>query len=489
VSPRAPKHQLTKSGLVKDLLRAYESPNVTFLDPDGTWPILWERAKGLHVWDAEGKKYLDLTGAFGVAAAGHANPRVVRAGQRQMARLLHAMGDVHPHELKARLAQELSRITFERWSRLAPSPGRPAYTAKTIFCNSGFEAVEAALKTAMLATGKPGVVAFEGAYHGLGYGALNVTHRDYFRSPFRNQLREFGYFVPFPAAHTGEARRPEQTTSPTLDQTESQIRHLLRREPIGAVLVEPVQVRGGINIPMPGFLPLLRRLCNDHGTLLILDEIYTGFGRTGKWFACEHWGVLPDLVCLGKALTGGFPLSACVGRADLMDRAWPPSTGEAIHTSTFLGHPVGCAMALAQISELQQRRLPDRSARLGNILLSALDSGISTMLAAGHSSQSQRAGSATQSVTLQLWIRGLGLLAGVELRNPDGTPATDATLRSVKALLARGFIVLPEGEHANVISFTPPLTISAGQLRAAARAVCDVLSTLKLAPPALPGQR
>ena len=175
------------------LLRDYESRNVTSVDPHGGWPIVWERARGVQVWDAEGKKYLDLTAAFGVAAAGHANPRVVRAGQRQMARLLHAMGDVHPHALKAQLARQLSRITFERWSE------RKA-TGKTIFANSGFEAVEAALKTALLATGKRGVIAFEGAYHGLGYGALNATHRRHFRRPFESQLGRFGHFVPFPKA-------------------------------------------------------------------------------------------------------------------------------------------------------------------------------------------------------------------------------------------------------------------------------------------------
>src|SRR5438094_9692866 len=187
---------------VLDLLRRYESRNVTFIEPDGSWPIIWERARGVHVWDAGGKKYLDLTAAFGVAAAGHANPRVVKAGQRQMATLLHAMGDVHPHALKAALARELSRITFERWrGQGARGEGRgakEARQAKTIFCSSGFEAVEAALKTAILATGKDGVIAFEGAYHGLGYGALNATHREYFRSPFRSQLGGFGHFVPFP---------------------------------------------------------------------------------------------------------------------------------------------------------------------------------------------------------------------------------------------------------------------------------------------------
>src|SRR5882724_3710196 len=163
-------------------LRRYESQNVTYIAPDGSWPIVWERARGVHVWDADGNKYLDLTAAFGVAAAGHANARVVRAGQRQMGQLLHAMGDVHPHALKAELARELSRLTFERWatSFQAKNSSRkasfyPEPRAKTIFCNSGFEAVESALKTAMLATGKPDVIAFTGGYHGTGYGALNTT--------------------------------------------------------------------------------------------------------------------------------------------------------------------------------------------------------------------------------------------------------------------------------------------------------------------------
>src|SRR5205823_9316172 len=159
-----------------------------------------------------------------------------------------------------------------------------------------------------------------------------------------------------------------------LDNIQTKIRDLFRHEKIGAILVEPIQVRGGIHIPPADFLPALRRLCDEHGALLILDEIYTGFGRTGKWFACEHSAVVPDLICLGKALTGGFPLSACVGRADIMDAAWPSSTGEAIHTSTFLGHPVGCAMAVAQIKEIRAKKLVERSTKLGHRLISGLTS-------------------------------------------------------------------------------------------------------------------
>ena len=448
---------MTRTASILAQLRRYESRNVTYVATDGSWPIVWERARGVHAWDAEGRKYLDLTAAFGVAAAGHANPRVVRAGQRQMSRLLHAMGDVHPHALKARLARELSRITFERWQgpdpnaeRRNPKPGRRVSSpAKTIFCNSGFEAVEAALKTARRATGCPEIIAFEGAYHGLGYGALNATHRDHFRAAFRNQIREFAHFIPYPDGQDSK-----------LKAIESHIRRLLRRPAVGTVLVEPVQGRGGIRIPSPEFLRLLRRLCDEHDVLLIADEIFTGFGRTGKWFACEHGGVAPDLVCLGKALTGGFPLSACVGRANVMDAAWPSSSGEAIHTSTFLGHPVGCAMALAQIAEIRRTRLVERSASLGQTLLAELSE------------------LNVRRSNLIVAARGLGLMAGLELRHRDGSPATAPALDAIKAMLRRGFVLLPEGADSNIISLTPPLTISERQLKNALSALSEVIARL-----------
>lgn len=416
------------------------------MEPDGSWPVAWERARGTAVWDAEGRKYLDLTAAFGVAAAGHANPRVVRAGQAQMTKLLHAMGDVHPHALKAQLARELSKITFERWSAAKfKIKGAESRTGKTIFCNSGFEAVEAALKTAMLATSKPGIIAFAGAYHGLGYGTLNATHRGHFRSPFLKQLGGFAEFVQFPA------------TARQVKKTAADIQRLLRSGRFGAILVEPVQARGGINVPPPEFLPALRRLCDQAGALLILDEIYTGFGRTGKWFACEHSRTAPDLICLGKALTGGFPLSACVGRADVMDAAWPVSSGEAIHTSTFLGHPVGCAMAQAQIEEIRKNKLVERSAKLGNYLLRELRRKLANS-------------------QFEISIRGMGLMVGVELCFPGGVPATMAALSVIKDLLHHGFILLPEGEHGNVISFTPPLVITRRQIDAAVKALQKTLN-------------
>ena len=413
------------------LLRDYESRNVTYMAEDGSWPIVWERAKGVHVWDTDGKKYLDLTGAFGVTATGHANPRITKAAQQQLAKLPHAMGDVHPHTLKGKLARELSKLTFERWKL-----GR----GKTIFCNSGFEAVEAALKTALLATGKKGVIAFEGAYHGLGYGTLSTTHRRLFNKPFQNQLGKFGYFAPFPE------------NNPELTQSKRALEKLFKDHSVGAVLLEPIQGRAGMRVPTRGFIKMLRKLCDKHGALLIFDEIYTGFGRTGHWFACEDDAVYPNLICLGKALTNGFPLSVCAGTADIMDCAWPKSEGEAIHTSTFLGHPVGCAMALTQIREIKKKKLLRQANRIGKWF---------------HKYTKGKFPCGKGLAIYKKFIGGMNSITICKHKpEPDPDEITDTEFVSavVKDMLKRGYILLPAGEHGNVIMFTPPLTITEKQI-------------------------
>jgi 4-aminobutyrate aminotransferase-like enzyme len=363
-------------------LHDYEQRNITFISH--RWPVFWQRARGTNVWDVDGNRYLDLTAAFGVAGVGHTNPRVVATIRRQAGQLLHAMGDVHPNELKLKLAPELVALTFRR-------------NARVIFANSGAEAVEAAIKTAAIHTGKPGVIAFTGAYHGLTYGALAATWRKDFRQPFAKQLGRFVTHLPYGQVPT---RVPANC---------------------GAVIVEPIQGRGGIIVPPDNFLPGLRKFCDRHGLVLIADEIYTGFCRTGRWFACEHWGVQPDLICVGKAMAGGLPLSACIGRADVMD-SWPASTGEAIHTSTFLGNPLGCAAALASIAEMQRQRLVDRAANLGEYVQSRLP------------------------------VRGKGLMLGLPVKNAPSL---------CEELLQRGILALPEGE---VLGLTPPLTITEPEL-------------------------
>ncbi len=368
-------------------LRRYESRNVTFISR--AWPVFWQRAAGANVWDADGNRYIDLTAAFGVANVGHTNPRVAAALQQQSRRLLHAMGDVHPNELKLKLARQLCALAFRG-------------PARVVFGNSGAEAVEIALKTAAIHTQRHGVIAFEGAYHGLTYGALDVTWRADFRRPFSRQLGHFTAHVPY-------GRLPE----------------VARIEDYGAVIVEPIQGRGGIVVPPDDFLPALREFCDRHKLVLIFDEIYTGFCRTGRWFAFQHWNVVPDIVCVGKGMTGGFPMSACIGQAKVMD-SWPESKGEALHTSTFLGNPLGCAAALAAIAEMKRLKLDRRSAELGVYIQSKLPA-----------------------------VRGKGLMLGLPVKG---------AFRLCQKLLRAGVLALPEGERDEVLGITPPLTISRRQL-------------------------
>lgn len=386
-----------RSRAMARLLRRYESRNITHVSVHG--PVFWARAAGANVWDMDGNRYVDLTGAFGVASAGHTNARVTAAIQQQAGRLIHAMGDVHPNELKLLLMRELVRLTFGRWSTGKMREGR------VILGCTGSEAVEAALKTAVMKTERPGVIAFEGGYHGLTYGALDATGRDEFRRPFAAQLGGFTTHHPF-----GE-----------LPQVRAPGRY-------GAVIVEPIQGRGGIRVSPDGFLRALRAYCDRQGMVLIFDEIYTGFCRTGKWFACEHWGVEPDIVCVGKAMAGGFPMSACIGRADVMD-AWPASTGEAIHTSTFLGNPLGCAAALAGIAELKRLKLDARAVTLGRRV--------------------------RQCMGRNGCVRGLGLMLGLEVTNAS---------QLCGRLLRRGIVALPEGGANDVLGIIPPLTITERQL-------------------------
>jgi 4-aminobutyrate aminotransferase-like enzyme len=412
-------------------LRRHESRNVTFLSDD--WPVFWQRAEGVNVWDADGNRFLDLTSAFGVCGLGHTNAAICEALVEQSQELLHAMGDVHPTALKAQLCARLSALTFERWGR---------GDGKVILGNSGFEAIEAALKTSLLRTGKPGVIAFTGGYHGLGFGALAVTGLPFFREPFRAQLREFATLFPYP-------RRDEE-----LDALYHGITAAIARGDIGAILVEPVQGRGGCIVPAPHLLKMLRDLCDAHGLLLIADEIYTGFNRTGALFACDHWGVVPDLLCVGKALTSGFPLSACIGRAEVMD-AWPLSSGEALHTSTFLGNPLGCAMALASLEQHADPAVAECVRERGAALRIALES-----LHSPHIRE----------------VRGLGLMLGLELFT-DGAPATDLALSIVQRGLRDGILLLADSPTSHVLSFAPPFAITDEQIGYVAERLQAALAT------------
>ncbi len=388
-------------------LRRYESQNLTYMSEG--FPVFWERAEGSNVWDVDGNRYLDLNGGFGVATVGYGAPHLVETFQQQAESLYHGMGDVHPSRLKVELCRALSEVTFERWNGQA---------GKTILGCAGFEAVEAALKTARFASGKPGVLAFKGGYHGLGYGAMTATGMDAFRQPFLDQVRDFVTFADYPAAADAE-REVEFAQA---------IASALQASDAGAILVEPIQGRGGEIIPPDWFLPLLRRMADEHGAVLIFDEIYTGFFRSGKWFACDHVNVVPDLVCVGKGLSGSYPISACVGKAEVMD-AWPESEGEAIHTSTFLGNPMGCALALASIQLWNAGDWEQKIAGMSEAWIKALSE--------------LKALDAVQDV------RGVGLLFGLELKQEG------AAVELIEPALREGLILLPAGEAGRVLSIKP----------------------------------
>lgn len=416
-------------------LAAVESRNVTCMAGDA--PIFWRKSRGSNVWDADVNRYVDLTAGFGVAAAGHRNPRVVSALRKQLAYQLHGLGDVHPSEAKVRLLEALAKLG-------------PYEQTRTILGSSGSEAVEAALKTARLATGRPGVLAFTGAYHGLTYGALALTHRPHFRAPFADQLNPHVVRAPWPAGPHAD-----------LDGALAAVDAVLETAPaLGCAIVEPIQGRGGIVEPPAGFLAGLAVRCRARGMLLIYDEIYTGLGRTGRWFACQHDGVLPDLLCLGKALSGALPISACLGSVATMS-AWPPSDGEAIHTSTFLGNPLACAAATAHLREIERRELPERAARVGAAWRVELEA-----LAARHS--------------VVAGVRGRGLMLGLELVDPEtGEAAAGLAARLTAAALARGWIVLPDGPDASVLSLTPPLTIAESLLTRATETFDELLAEVR----------
>jgi 4-aminobutyrate aminotransferase-like enzyme len=400
-----------------------ECRNTTFLCED--WPIFWERAAGVNVWDVDGNRFLDMTSGFGVAGLGYGFTGDALRGQSVS--LMHAMGDVHPARVKVELCETLSEITFEKWE---------GTKGKCLFGNSGFEAVEAALKTAVIATGRSGILSFEGGYHGLGYGALLGQGIGWFREPFEGQLAKVTQRLAFPrTAADLENFREELWKIDGLG--------------IGAVLVEPIQGRGGIVVPPHGFLTELRKWCDTVGAALIFDEIYTGFWRTGKMFACEWEGVVPDLICLGKALSGGFPISVCVGRPAIMD-AWPASHGEALHTSTFLGNPMGCAMSLEAIRRYREpeteRMVAAASEHLGIALAGLADLGCVRE------------------------IRGRGLMMGVAA--DSGSRVLDA----VKGLLREGIIALPDGPLGDVVALTPPYSVSPEEIRFTAAALREQLS-------------
>jgi 4-aminobutyrate aminotransferase-like enzyme len=400
-------------------LAAAEAPGSNTLGPAAAPSLVWDEALGANVLDVDGNVYVDLTSGFGAAAVGHRHPRVVAAVVEQTGRLVHGLGDVAAHPSRVALAGRLAALA-------------PVDSPRVHFAVSGADAVEIALKTALAATGRALVVAFEPSYHGSSLGALAVSSRPEFRAVAAAHLHPHVVRLPY----AGDLDRVEET---------------LAAAPVAAVIVEPVVGREGVLVPPAGWLAGLAARASAHGALLVVDEILTGLGRTGERFAVDRDGVRPDLVCLGKALGGGLPIAAVVGRAELME-VWRHDGGEALHSTTFLAHPLACAAALAALEVIEGERLVARARRIGDELGPHL-----AALAARHPD-------------LVVETRGIGALWGLELATAD------AARRLVAGCRERGVLVLAGGPGGRVVELAPPLVSTDAQLAAALVALGQALA-------------
>ena len=352
------------------------------------------RGKGAKVWDINGNEYIDCTGSYGVAVVGHCHPKVVEAVQMQVEKLIACHASFY-NDSRSEMLEKLIRLA-------------PKGMDRVFLSNSGAESVECALKLARRYSGKTDIIAMMGAFHGKTMGALSATWKKKYREAFMPLVPGFKHVPP---------NNLEKIKAAITDKT-------------AAVLVEPIRGEGGVLLPSDDFLPGLRELCNEKDVLLIFDEVQTGFGRTGKVFACEHWDVVPDIMCLAKSVAGGLPMGATFAKGDVMDAF---QRGE--HSSTFSGSPLVCAAASAAIDVLVEEKLPERAATLGGYFKGKLN-----RLAEKHNVIRE--------------VRGLGLMIGIEMRFD--------VYNILLGCMDRGVLVLDAGR--NVIRFLPPLVIEKNQI-------------------------
>lgn len=381
------------------------------------FPIYAERALNAELWDVEGKRYIDFCAGIAVLNTGHRHPRIVDAVRQQLDHFTHTAYQVVPYESVVSLAERLNALT----------PG--THAKKTAFFTTGVEAVENAIKIARAHTRRPGVIALAGAFHGRTYMGMALTGKV---TPYKIGFGPFPgsiFHVPAPVALHGV----------TVDDSLQAIQQLFKAdiEPtqVAAIIVEPIQGEGGFYVVPPEFMRALRAICDQHGIVLIADEIQTGFARTGKMFAMQHHDVLPDLMTMAKSLAGGVPLSAVCGRAEIMDAPAPGGLG-----GTYAANALAIASAHAVLDVIEDERLCERAERLGRSLRSRLDA--------------LRARCAAISD-----VRGLGSMVAVEFAAADGTPDADFARRVQKRAQDAGLLLLTCGVHGNVIRFLFPLTI------------------------------
>lgn len=355
-------------------------------------PLTIVKGRGMFVWDSEGRRYLDFVAGVAVCSLGHCHPEVVKAITAQAKKLMH-ISNLYHIQPQAELAALLAKIA-------------PNSISKFFFCNSGAEAVEAAFKLAVKHAKKGRIITMQGSFHGRTIATVGATWKHSYREPFKALIPKVFDFVPFNDLAAVENAISEQTA---------------------AVIVEPVQGEGGVNIPSDDYLPGLRKICDENGLLLICDEVQTGLGRTGKWFACDHWNVLPDVITMAKALGGGFPIG-CMGAKEEVMESFSPGD----HASTFGGNPLACSAAIASVKTMQRLKLPERAAKMGRYFLKRLNE-----LAEKHECIKE--------------ARGIGLLLGLEMKEK---PIADTVVAKARE---RGFLINCTADK--VLRFVPPLIV------------------------------
>jgi 4-aminobutyrate aminotransferase len=394
-----------------------------------SWTLLVDHGRGPYIYSTDGREYLDFTCGIAVTNTGHSHPRVVQAIQEQAARLIHGQANIVIHQPMLRLVEELLTVV-------------PTRLDSFFFTNSGAEAVEGAVKLARAATGRPNVIVFQGSFHGRTNATMAMTtSKTIYRAGY--QPLASGVFVaPYPYAYRF-GWDEETTLRFCLRELKLLLKSQTAPEETAAIVVEPVLGEGGYVVPPHGFLPALRDLCDHSGILLVADEVQTGFGRTGKWFAVEHSGVIPDILIMAKGIASGLPLAGLAARGELMQR-WPPGS----HGGTFGGNVIACAAAVATIQVIREERLVENASRIGEVLLGGL-----RQLQAAHPEIGD--------------VRGRGLMIASEFTDPSGEPWTERAKAAAKAAYEEGLLLLTCGTYDNVVRWIPPLVVNASQIEEA----------------------
>jgi 4-aminobutyrate aminotransferase/(S)-3-amino-2-methylpropionate transaminase len=406
------------SAILDRLRRAVAAPL------DVSFPVVVDSARGVSLTDVDGNTFIDFTGGVGTLNVGHTHPEVVAAAHEQLDRFSHTDFTILPYEVYVTLA--------ERLGALVPISG----PVKAAFFNAGTEAVENAVKFARLATKRPAVIAFEGGFHGRTLLALSLTSKTW---PYKEGLGPFApeiYRVPFPYEYRGI------TTADALAALERAFVMQVAPDSVAAIVVEPVQGEGGFVVAPADFITGLRRICDRHGIVLVVDEVQTGFGRTGRFFAVEHYGVEPDLVCVAKSIAMGLPLSGVLGRAGIMDAAHAGAVG-----GTYVGNPVAQAAALAVLDVFESESLVERSAHIGEVMRARMTAWQERWPEIGD-------------------VRGLGAMLALELVTDPVSrePAKELVRRVVDAAAARGLLLLTCGVYGNCIRVLVPLVVADDEL-------------------------